>query len=63
MSTQVVELEGFEIELASDLYCDRGGDHGELVVRARTDRRKLGHNVDDSAVLCVRCMKAIALRV
>jgi hypothetical protein len=62
MSTQVVELEGLEIELASDLYCDRGGDHRELVDRARTDRRRLGHNVDESAVLCVRCMKAIALK-
>jgi len=62
MSTQVIELEGFEIELASVLYCDRGGDHGELVDRARTDRRRLGHNVDESAVLCIRCMKAIALK-
>jgi hypothetical protein len=35
MSTQVIELEGFEIELASELYCDRGGDHRELVHRAR----------------------------
>jgi hypothetical protein len=59
MSTQPIELEGFEIELASELYCDRGGDHRELVDRARTDRRRLGHNVDESAVLCVRCMKAI----
>ena len=62
MGTQTIELEGFEIELASDLYCDRGGDHHELVVRARADRRRLGHNVDDSAVLCVRCMKAIPLK-
>ncbi len=62
MSTQVIELEGFEIE-ASELYCERGGDHRELVDRARTDRRRLGHNVDESAVLCVRCMKAIALKV
>lgn len=62
MGTQTIELEGFEIELASDLYCDRGGDHHELVVRARADRRRLGHNVDESAVLCVRCMKAIALK-
>src|SRR5258707_13422470 len=53
MSTQTIELEGFEIELASELYCDRGGDHRELVDRARTDRRRLGHNVDESAVLCV----------
>jgi hypothetical protein len=62
MSTQVIELEGFEIELASELYCDGGGDHRDLVDRARTDRRRLGHNVDDSAVLCVRCMKAISLK-
>ena len=62
MSTQTIELEGFEIELASELSCERGGDHSELVNRARTDRRKLGHNVDESAVLCVRCMKAIQLK-
>jgi hypothetical protein len=35
MSTQVIELDGFEIELALELYCDRGGDHCELVDRAR----------------------------
>jgi hypothetical protein len=62
MSTQVIELEGFEIELASELYCDRGGDHRDLVDHARADRRRLGHNVDESSVLCVRCMKAIALK-
>ena len=62
MSTQVIELEGFEIELASELYCERGGDHRDLVDRARMDRRTLGHNVDESAVLCVRCMKAIPLK-
>ena len=62
MSTQVIELEGFEIELASELYCEGGGDHRDLVDRARADRRRLGHNVDESAVLCVRCMKAIPLK-
>ena len=62
MNTQTIELDGFEIELASELYCDRGGDHRELVDRARVDRRKLGHNLDESAVLCVRCMKAIPLK-
>jgi hypothetical protein len=50
MDTQVIELEGFETELASELCCDRGGDHRDLVARAR--RRRLGHNVDESAVLC-----------
>ena len=62
MSTQTIELEGFEIELASMLYCERGGNHRDLVDRTRTDRRRLGHNVDESAVLCVRCMKAIPLK-
>ncbi len=63
MSTQTIELEGVEIELASELYCERGGDHRDLVDRARSDRRKLGHNADESAVLCVRCMQAIPLKV
>ena len=62
MSAQTIELEGFEIELASALYCERGGDHCNLVDRARTDRQRLGHNIDESAVLCVRCLKAIALK-
>ena len=31
------------------------------IVRVRIARR-LGHNVDESAVLCVRCMKAIPLK-
>jgi hypothetical protein len=62
MSTQVIELDDFEIELAAELHCDRGGDHRALVDRARTDRTRLGHNVDESAVLCVRCMKAIPLK-
>jgi hypothetical protein len=59
MNTQAIEVGGFEIELASELYCERGRDHRELVDGARSDRRRLGHNVDESAVLCVRSMKAI----
>lgn len=62
MDTQTIELDGFEIEIASELYCDRRADHHELADRARTDRSRLGHNVDESAVLCVRCMKAIPLK-
>src|SRR4029077_18025681 len=38
MSTQTIELEGFEIELASELYCEPGGDHSDLEDRARTER-------------------------
>ena len=62
MNTQMIELDGFEIEVASELYCDRGGNHHELADRARTDRKQLGHNLDESAVLCGRCMKAIPLK-
>src|SRR5260370_37137546 len=60
MSTQVIELDGLEIELAAELYCDRGGDHRELVDRARTDRRRLGHNVDESAVFGGRGIKDLS---
>ena len=62
MSTEVMEIDGVEVEVAAEIYRDRGGDHRELVDRARTDRSRLGQNVDESAVLCVRCMKGIALR-
>lgn len=63
MSTEVMEIDGVEVAVATEIYCDRGGDHRELVERARADRRKLGHNVDESAVLCMRCVKAIPLTV
>ena len=63
MNTQTIELDGFEIEVASELHCDHGGDHHELADGARTDRMRLGHNVSESAVLCVRCMKAIPLKL
>src|SRR5260370_27996142 len=62
MNTQTIELDGFEIELASELYCDRGGDHHDLADRARTDRRRLGQKLDESGGLCVKCMKAIPLK-
>ncbi|MFZ0862388.1 MAG: hypothetical protein WAN18_17025 [Candidatus Sulfotelmatobacter sp.] len=57
-----MEIDGVEVEVAAEIYCDRGGDHRELVGRARADRRRLGHNVDESAVLCMRCVKAIPLK-
>ena len=62
MNGKTIELDGFEIELAPESYCERGGDHHELVCRARADRVRLGRDLDGSAVLCVRCMKAIPLK-
>jgi hypothetical protein len=62
MNTQKIEVEGFEIQLASESYCERGADHRELAEGARSDRKRLGRDLEGSAVLCVRCMKAIPLK-
>jgi len=61
MSVEIIEVEGFQIEVATEIYCARGGDHRQLVDRARTDRSRLGHDVNESAVLCIRCLRAIPL--
>ena len=37
MSTQTIEVEGFEIELASELYCDRGGEKPVDTVQFRDE--------------------------
>jgi len=61
MSVEIIEVEGFQVEVAAEIYCARGGDHRQLVDRARADRSRLGHDVDESAVLCIRCLRAIPL--
>jgi len=61
MSVQVIEVEGFQVEVVADIDCTRDGDHRALVDRARTDRIRLGQDVHESAVLCIRCLKAILL--
>jgi len=63
MSVQVIEVEGFQVEIVDDVDCSRGGDHRALVDRARTDRISLGQDVHESAVLCIRCLRAISLKV
>jgi hypothetical protein len=62
MSIEVIEVQGVEVEVAAEFYCAAGGEHRVLVEQARADRRKLGHNVEESAVLCLRCAKAIPLK-
>ena len=62
MNTQTMELDEFEIEIVPELHCERGGDHHQLADPALTDCRRFGHNLDESAALCVRCMKAIPLK-
>ena len=62
MNRQKIEVDGFEIQLATESYCDRGGDHWELAEGARSDRKRLGRDLEGLAVLCVRCMKAIPLK-
>jgi hypothetical protein len=62
MNVDVIEVQGIEVEVAAELYCAAGGEHRMLVEQARADRHRLGHNVDESAVLCLRCAKAIPLK-
>jgi hypothetical protein len=61
MSVEIIEVEGFQVEVAAEIYCARGGDHRQLVDGARADRNRFGHDVDESAVLCIRCLRAIPL--
>ena len=42
MSTEMIEVEGFEVEVAAELYCDRGGDQGETCDEAAHVRRSPG---------------------
>jgi hypothetical protein len=62
MSIAVIEFEGVEVEIAGHGVCDRSGAHRELVSAARLERRALGHDVENSAVLCMRCLKAVPLK-
>jgi hypothetical protein len=62
MNSKTIEVEGFEIELATESSCERGGDHQELADRARIDRVRLGRDLEGLAVLCVRCLRAIPLK-
>jgi hypothetical protein len=62
MNRQTIEVDGFEIHLASESYCESGADHRELAEGARSDRKRLGRDLEGLAVLCIRCMKAIPLK-
>lgn len=43
--------------------CWRGGDHRKLRNEARADRQRLQFNVDESCALCLRCGKAVPLKI
>ena len=54
---------GHEVVVGSERQCTRSGDdHLKLKQEARADRQRLGFNVDDSFVLCLRCGMAISLK-
>src|SRR5260370_35907547 len=63
MSVNVIEVEGFQIGIAAETYCARGGDPRQLADQARADRTRLGHDVDKSAVLWICCLQAIPLKL
>lgn len=62
MATATVEFEGVKVEVGSVLYCSWDQDHAALAEEAREVRARLGHNVDESLVLCMKCLKAVPLK-
>jgi hypothetical protein len=63
MSVEIIEVEGFQVGIAAETYCTRGGDHRQLADQARADRTKHGLDLEESAVLCIRCLQAIPLKL
>lgn len=56
-----IEVEGIEVGTTA-LFCEWGGNHEELVALARRDRQRLGHDVDNSYALCMKCRRAVLLK-
>ena len=57
------ELFGKKIEIGDIEYCRAAGqDHRGLVEEARRDRIRLEKDVENSSVVCARCVRAIPLR-
>ena len=57
-------LFGNTIEPGDINYCRAtGSDHRGLVEEARNERRRLEKDVDNSSVICARCVRAIPLKV
>lgn len=55
---------GQPAEVTTERQCTRSGDdHIKLKHEARADRQALGFNVDESHVLCLRCGKAVPLKI
>jgi hypothetical protein len=60
----MVYLLGHLVEISLDRVCTRSGDdHVKLKQEARKDRQRLQFDTEDSFVLCLRCGRAIPLRV
>ena len=51
MKPQTIDLVGFEFEIVSELYCERGGDHREPPPCSHR-LQQLGQSLDESPVLC-----------
>ncbi len=61
-TTARIEVDGFEIGLASEFFCHQGGDHLRLAQCARIDFGQFERTLADLEVLCPRRMKAIPLK-
>jgi hypothetical protein len=55
---------GHPAEVTTEKQCQRSAtDHIELKHAARKDRQERHFDVDSSFVLCMRCGKALSLRI
>lgn len=60
----MVRAFGRNIEVVTERQCQRSAeDHLKLIHEARLDRQKRGRDVDESYVLCLRCGKALSLKI
>jgi hypothetical protein len=57
------KLFGTAIEPGDIHYCQMGSDHVKLVHEARAERMRLEKDVDNSSVVCARCIRAISLKI
>ncbi len=55
---------GHPAQITTERTCTRSwDDHIKLKHEARADRQALGFNIDESFALCLRCGKAVPLKI
>lgn len=59
-----IYVAGHPVEITQEIQCTRSDtSHRKLVQDARVDRQRRNFDVDESYVLCTRCVKALPLKI